>query len=275
LTVLARTARTDSLVFWHAFKVLRGAAIFTGFYLSGPLVGVLVFPLIAVVSPDPLKRIRRCQAFLGRCFTLTTDFLRWFRIFSFDARRARVELPDRPLILVANHPSTLDVVATLATFRACVVVKRKIWDYWLLRSMFRWCGYIDGGDGTMESNQRVLDQVKERLAQGFNVVIFPEGGRSPPNSLRPLAKGAFAIASSTGTDLLPVFIHCDPPALTKEWPWHRLPAGLIRYEIGTGEVVSGTNTSARKLKKLFTTLYQTRLMLRTQGSPQEAGQNSG
>ncbi len=250
-------------MFWHAWKVVRGAAIFAGFYLSGPLVGFLVFPLIALFTRDPVQRIRRCQAFLARGFTLTTDFLRWFRIFTFDARRVNLRLPDQPAILVANHPSTLDVVATLAVCRACVVVKRKIWNYWLLRSMFRSCGYIDGGDGTMESNQRLLDEVKNRLRKGFNVVIFPEGGRSPPNSLRTFAKGAFSIASTTRTDLLPLFITCDPPALTKEWPWHRLPPHMVRYQIEAGELISGQGSSARKLQRQFTELYRERLGIET------------
>jgi 1-acyl-sn-glycerol-3-phosphate acyltransferase len=246
--------------FWHMFKVLRGAVIFTGFYLSGGLYGWLVLPLISLTVRDPVARIRRNQVVVSNAFRATLHVLRWSRIFTFDPRKVEPRLPDRPVIIVANHPTTIDVVSVLSIYReASVVVKRKIWTDPLLRRLFRFCGHIDGGDGSMESNVTLLAQVKERLAQGFNVVIFPEGTRSPVHGLGTMFKGAFAVASTTHTDVLPVVIRCEPPALHKEAPWHVLPAHPVRYEVTPGELVRVGDASAKKLQRTIVQHYEQEL----------------
>jgi 1-acyl-sn-glycerol-3-phosphate acyltransferase len=247
---------------WRWWKVIRGALIFTGFYLSGAVVGALVLPLVSLFERDPVKRMRRNQYLVATGFRLTLDVLRWSRIFTFNSRKVDPQLPERPVILVVNHPTTIDVVATLSVYReASVVVKRKIWDDKLLRYLFRWCGHMDGGDGSMESNVALLELIKTRLAQGISVVIFPEGTRSPVGGLGLMMKGAFAVASMTKTDLLPVLITADPPALHKEAPWHVLPDRPVDYRVRPLGLISVQNSSARKLQRQVTDLYRTELGL--------------
>lgn len=234
--------------------------MFTSFYLSGAVFGLVFLPLVTLTTGDSLKRIRRSQWLVTAGFRLTLDFLRWFRIFSFNSRDVDPKLPAHPVIVIANHPTTIDVVAVLSVYRnASVVVKQKIWDDPLLRHVFRWCGHIAGGDGGMESNIRLLEEVKQRLAQGFPVVIFPEGTRSPPNGLGVMFKGAFAVASTTKTDILPVVITANPPALHKAAPWHALPDQPVDYRVRALEVVPVNRASARSLQRKVTELYCTTL----------------
>ncbi len=251
-------------MFWHAFKVARGAMIFTAFYLSGAVCGVVLLPLLSLTTRDPLTRIRRNQWLVAVGFRLTLDFLRWFRIFSFNSRKVDPRLPAHPVIVIANHPTTIDVVAVLSVYReATVVVKQKIWNDPFLRPLFRWCGHIAGGDGSMKSNIQLLEQIKQRLAQGFSVVIFPEGTRSPPGGLDVMLKGAFAVASTTHTDLLPVVITAEPPALHKGAPWHALPDRPVEYQLRPQPLVHANDSSARKLQREITDLYRTALGLTT------------
>lgn len=248
--------------FWHILKVVRGALIFAWFYLSGCFYGWVVLPLLSRREKDPLARIRRNQRAVAQGFRLTLDILRWARIFTFDARTVDPKLPDRPVIIVANHPSTIDVVSVLSVYpEASVVVKHKIWTDPLLRRLFKYCGHIDGGDGSMEANLTLLTQVKERLSQGFHVVIFPEGTRSPTRGLGPMFKGAFSVASTTQTDILPVVIRCDPPVLHKEAPWHHLPPYPVRYEVTPREIIRVAGASAKKLQREVTAFYRRELGL--------------
>jgi 1-acyl-sn-glycerol-3-phosphate acyltransferase len=142
---------------------------------------------------------------------------------------------------------------------ASVVVKHKIWTDPLLRRLFRWCGHIDGGDGSMDSNVALLAQVEERLAQGFPVVIFPEGTRSPVHGLGNMFKGAFAVATTTRTNVLPVLIRCEPPALHKEAPWHVLPNYPVKYEVIPQSLIEVKDSSAKKLQRQVTELYRAAL----------------
>ncbi len=247
---------------WRWWKVVRGALVFTGFYLSGALYGAVLLPVVSLFTRDPLVRMRRNQRIVSHAFRVTLDVLRWVRIFTFNSREVDPSLPARPVLIIANHPTTIDVVSVLSVYReASVVVKHKIWNDRLLRYLFRWCGHIDGGDGSMESNLTLLEAIKTRLSQGFSVVIFPEGTRSPPRGLGPMLKGAFAVASTTQTDLLPVVITCDPPALHKAAPWYVLPDRPVDYRIRPQALISARNASAKKLQRQVLELYQRELGL--------------
>lgn len=248
----------------------RGALVFTGFYLSGAVLGAVLLPIFSLFWRDPQTRMRRSQHAVSLAFRITLDVLRWTRIFTFNSRKVDPRLPDRPVIIVANHPTTIDVVAVLSVYRdACVVVKRKIWEDKLLRYLFRWCGHMDGGDGTLESNVALLELIKLRLAQGFSVVIFPEGTRSPVGGLGTMLKGAFAVASTTHTDVLPVVISANPPALHKEAPWHVLPDEPVDYRVRPCGLVSSHDSSARKLQREITALYRRELGLPPEPSRSE------
>lgn len=254
-------------MFWRWFKIVRGALIFTGFYLAGALSGLLILPLLSATTRDPLVRMRRNQRAISAGFRFTLDVLRWARIFSFDARAVNPGLPDHPVIVIANHPTTIDVVAVLAVYSgASVVVKHKIWNDRFLRHLFRWCGHIDGGDGSMEANAALLANVQARLAQGFSVVVFPEGTRSPPGGLGTMFKGAFAVASTSQTDLLPVVVTAEPPALHKAAPWYRLPDRPVLYQVRPQPVLSARNASARKLQRQVLELYRRELGMAVEAS---------
>jgi hypothetical protein len=74
-------------------------------------------------------------------------------------------------------------------------------------------------------------------------------------------RGAFTLAAATQTDILPVLITCDPPALTKDAPWHALPKQPVDYRVTPQEVVSAQGLSARQLQRQVTSLYRSWLHL--------------
>jgi 1-acyl-sn-glycerol-3-phosphate acyltransferase len=242
---------------WHALKVVRGALIFTAFYLSGALFGSAFLAFFWLLGRNKVDRMRSAHFACGTVFRFVLSCLRWCRIFTFDARTVLPQLPEKPVIVIANHPTTIDVVAVLSVYReAAVVVKHKIWTDPFLGRMFNWVGHIPGGDGSAEANATMLAQVQERLNQGFSVVIFPEGTRSPAGGLGTMYRGAFSVACATQTDILPVLITCDPPALHKDAPWHALPKQPVDYQLHPQHVVSVAGLSARQLQREVTALYR-------------------
>jgi 1-acyl-sn-glycerol-3-phosphate acyltransferase len=247
---------------WHALKVVRGALIFTAFYLSGALFGSTFLAVCSLFARGPVARKHLAHFAIGSVFRFVLDCLRWCRIFNFDPRTVAPCLPGHPVIVIANHPTTIDVVAVLAVYRgAAVVVKHKIWTDPFLRGMFSWCGHIPGGDGSAEANATLLSQVEERLKEGFSVVIFPEGTRSPAGGLGTMYRGAFTLAAATQTDILPVLITCNPPALHKDAPWHKLPREPVDYRVRPQALVSVEGLSARQLQRQVTALYRSLLGL--------------
>lgn len=249
---------------WHWLKVVRGALIFTAFYLAGAVFGSAFLATCSLFERDPIERQRRARIACGNVFRFVLDCLRWCRIFNFDARQVAPRLPGHPVIVIANHPTTIDVVATLAVYReAVVVVKHKIWTDPFLSRMFRWCGHIPGGDGSFEANATILSEVRQRLNQGLSVVIFPEGTRSPAGGLGTMHRGAFLAATTTQADILPVLITCDPPALHRDAPWHKLPREPVNYQLHPQPVMPVAGRSARQLQRDVMGLYRSLLGLPT------------
>jgi 1-acyl-sn-glycerol-3-phosphate acyltransferase len=138
--------------------------------------------------------------------------------------RARdlTRLPDGPCVIVANHNSHADTAALIAalpaTRRPAVAAAA---DYWFdgttsgLRSVLSgaglrpWacqalCGAFPvrrGGGGTAD-----LEAAARLLAAGRDVVIYPEGSRSPDGSVGEFRHGAARLAVLTGVPLVPVGI---------------------------------------------------------------------
>ena len=252
-------------MFWRYFKALRAAFLFSCFYLSGTLFGLVLLPIISLASfitPGKTRRIRNNQRLVGAGFQCVITALRWLRLIDVDRSNIALEEGSGPYVIVANHPTTIDVVAMLSVFRtSCVVVKHKIWHNFFLRPLFVWCGHIYGGDGSFTSSKLVLAQIEERLRQGFSVVVFPEGTRSPAGGLATMMKGAFAVASTTRVDVLPVVLRVSPIVLNREQSWATWPKEVVSYQMTTHDTIPCDNVSARLLHKKIETLFRNELGL--------------
>ena len=75
-------------------------------------------------------------------------------------------------------------------------------------------------------------QARHHLQSGANILIFPEGTRTPSQKkLGKLQRGVANIAIETQADLIPVVVHCNHDTLKKGVPWYRIPPSKIRYRL--------------------------------------------
>lgn len=115
-------------------------------------------------------------------------------------------LPKEPCIVLCKHQSAWETLALQVIFPPQVwVLKREL--LWL--PFFGW-GLamtspiaIDRSDGKGAMRQ-LLKQGMDRLAQGFCVVIFPEGTRVPYGQRGRYKIGGAMLAASTGVPVVPV-----------------------------------------------------------------------
>jgi 1-acyl-sn-glycerol-3-phosphate acyltransferase len=123
--------------------------------------------------------------------------------------RGRERIPEGAAVFACKHQSAWDTMAFYALAAdPAYVLKRE-----LLRIPF-WGWYaaktrqivVDRRAG-MRALKDVAAQAKDRLADGRQVVIFPQGTRVSPGAHRPYQPGVFAIYDATDKPVFPVALN--------------------------------------------------------------------
>lgn len=185
---------------------------------------------------DPLLSGPR-RAAVGRAGIAYGYRLFWWicrtsRIVQLDAR-ALDALRHAPggLIIVANHPSLLDALMLVSRLpRGVCIMKASLMGNIFLGAGARLADYIPN-----DSPRAMIRGAVQALAQGGQLIIFPEGTRTtqpPVNAFRP---GFTLIAKLANAPIQTVFIDTDSPYLSKGWPLWRVPPMPVRFTARLGE----------------------------------------
>lgn len=210
-------------------RVALAGTAYLGFGLGAPLIG-LALPFVWLLGGTRLERRKRSQRFVAQSFRLFHAYMRWVGLIVY---RPALTLPEQtaPRIVVANHPTLVDVTALLSAVpEMCCLVKSSIHDNPLFYLIMKFCGHIRVGRADADDGARVLELASKRVIDGSDVLLFPEGTRSPPSSLGhfqlgvgPFHAGAFAVAVHSEIEVAKVAIFCDPPVLKRGAPWYLIP----------------------------------------------------
>lgn len=219
----------------RARRLAGTAASFTVFGIGGLLVGLLLFPAIHLSSGDRAVAQRRCQVIIGRCFAAFIWLMRTLGVLTY--RWENAERLDRDgLLVVANHPSLIDVVFIISRMpHTLCVVKSSHWRNPFVMGVMRATGYIPNDDPI-----RLVEDCAAALAKGHSLVIFPEGTRTQPGVPLELKRGAASIIAASGKTFTPVAIHVSPTTLTKGEKWYQIPPEKPHWTLRVGEDISPT-----------------------------------
>ena len=119
---------------------------------------------------------------------------------------------NEPVLAISNHQSVLDLVFLLMLHHRIVIVANQR----ALRNPFfgpaiRFTDFIYVDKGLDE----VAEIVKQRMDEGYSVIIFPEGTRSANCKIKRFHKGAFYIAEKLNLKIMPILLHGSGEALNK------------------------------------------------------------
>ena len=139
-----------------------------------------------------------------------------------------------PLLVIANHPSLIDVLLiTAAIPNLCCVLKGALHYNPLFTLLIRHLDYLPNHDAEV-----MLAEGSARLRNGEHLLIFPEGTRTvPTDSQIPelnFRSGAAELAVRSGAATLPITIHNNTSYLSKGHAWYRLPTEALRYRLELG-----------------------------------------
>ncbi len=170
------------------------------------------------------------RRFIHQGFRLYLGFLRLFCANRFDLEALDALRNAPPQVLVANHPSLLDVLLIVSRLPNVVcVMKAGLMNNILFGAAARMAGYIRN-DGPLE----MILQADAALTEGAHVLIFPEGGRTVEFPLDTFGQSAVLIARRTQVSIQALLIGFSSPYLGKHWPLWRRPELPLRWSVRMG-----------------------------------------
>jgi 1-acyl-sn-glycerol-3-phosphate acyltransferase len=213
----------------RSWRVFATGLSFAVFGAGALVVNVLLISAIVLACRVPEKRQHAARACIRRSFRLFLRLIEALQIVRFDVGEETIEkLSDaRGRIIVANHPTLIDVVVLLAHVeQGNCVVKQALWRNPLLSWIVSTAGYIPNTDATT-----VIAACDRALHQNEALIIFPEATRTVPGKPLHLQRGAAAIAVRCSAEVLLVRIGCEPVMLSKGRPWYRVPDRRPRFTV--------------------------------------------
>ena len=216
----------------RAWRLFGTGLSFTVFGIGALLLVIFVFPAISVFSRDVETRALRARLMVSRSFRSFLWMMHGLGVFDFDVdpRCEESFAAEGGLIIVANHPTLIDVVQLLAEVKyGNCIVKRALWQNPFLAGVVRATNYISNDD----SEELLLSCVKA-LQKGETLVIFPEATRTVPGQPMRLRRGAARVALAAKVPMQMVHISCRPSTLTKSEHWYEIPRSrpCLRMRVG-------------------------------------------
>jgi 1-acyl-sn-glycerol-3-phosphate acyltransferase len=196
--------------------------------------GVFVFPVLNIfIRSRPLRSViaRHVIRLTFRCIV---GLMRVMGVFRYDISGLE-RLERHGLLILANHPTLIDIVFLMAFVKgADCIVKSKLWYNPFTHATIRAAAYVRNDDYGVQ----LIEDCVAAVRRGGNLIIFPEGTRTPANGSITLKRGAANIAVRAQCNVTPVLIRCTPLMLVKGEKWWRLPSCPSHFSIEVREDIN-------------------------------------
>ena len=198
----------------HAWRVAGTGLSFLAFGLGGLFLGLCVLPPMLWLVRDPERRRRWARRIVQRSFAAHVELMRRLGVMTYEIR-GRERLARDGLLVLANHPTLIDVVLLVSLLpNADCVVKSAVARNPFMRGPVRAAGYVSNDDGA-----GLVEDCIAAVRAGGALVIFPEGTRTTPGQPLRLQRGAANIAVRGALDITPVRITCSQLTQGKGDTW--------------------------------------------------------
>lgn len=211
----------------RAWRTLATGVCFAFFFVGGLLESLTIFPVLYALPGTRRQKSQRVRFVVHKTFQFFVGMMEAFGLIKVHLHDANLIREARACLLVANHPTLIDVVILFSLVpRANCVVKGELWHNPYLKRVVSAAGFISNADGEV-----MLRQCQESLSQGDVLVIFPEGSRTVPGEALHFKRGPANIAVRTDAPLLTVFITCEPITLIKGEAWYQIPPSRAHIHV--------------------------------------------
>ncbi|HKX75291.1 MAG TPA: lysophospholipid acyltransferase family protein [Acidimicrobiia bacterium] len=166
---------------------------------------VLFAPLVIIIS-----RLSPRSPLIERLAWIWSRAWLWAAGASIEIRGQEHVDPSQTYVVVANHLSVLDIMASFLAVRLPIrfLAKKELFSVPILAPAMRSIGIVEVDRQARSAvHEQVNRQARDLVANGRSLIIYPEGTRARDGQLRAFKKGAFTMAVAGQIPILPVTIH--------------------------------------------------------------------
>ena len=222
---------------WRLFATGVGFVIFGIF---GVLFNLLLLPYLLKSTAGDLPRQKQARRLVAKSWYYFTVYL--IKSGIVQAEFIGFERLGRAgQLILANHPSLLDVVFILSRVpEANCIVKASLQGNPSMASQIRACGYVP--------NSEDLDMVDtiDTVLQHECLLVFPEGTRTGWDGVVHFHRGAVSMGLRSAQVITPLVVQISPPNFKKGQPWYKIPRAKVHYRFVVGEDIDPADWLAEK-----------------------------
>ncbi len=155
-------------------------------------------------------------------------------------------LTNPPYVFMCNHQSALDIY-TLQAFLPYSfkwIAKRQLFKIPFIGWAMGRTGYISIDREKPREALKTMEEAAQKIRNGMNIVIFPEGTRSVDGTLLPFKKGGFTLALRAMVPIVPIGIY-GTSRLQPKGSFIPKEKGIIYIHIGEPIILEGMDRSAK------------------------------
>ena len=237
------------------FRIFIKSIITWGNIVMVAILQVILGGLIFILYPGSKKKkqyffhwifAQLCKAYIFVTFPTNKKF---FNPHGEDFRK--------PAVIISNHQSLIETPAFLRLYPKIIILTTEwVWNSPLWGPVARMASFFNADNGI----DSILEQLKEKVNEGYSILVFPEGHRFIDSRIHRFHRGAFYLAEKLGIDLLPVVVFGSGEFLGSGEFWGR-PSGLrmkilSRVGISDNSMGSGYSERSKAFRRLFVREYE-------------------
>lgn len=187
--------------FTYSYRAFMKLFFYAYFGIGSMILAIFVFPWIRVFVHPKEKFQIAARKFVSSSFRGFINIMRATGTVSLKVSDRNSFKNLHGKVIVANHPSMLDFVFIMSLVPTANCIVRGGLANTVLAGVIRQCYIVNSLDF-----DELCSLCKQTLDEGNNVIIFPEGTRTPRHGSNPYKKGAARIAYFSKCDIQPVLV---------------------------------------------------------------------
>lgn len=188
---------------------INGALSFLYYGLGGILMSIFCLTFMKILPLKEKTKIKGFRYFISKFMksVLYTNPLVHKKVINIHNEKF-----EKPAVIIANHTSFLDILAVgMLSPKIIYLVSDWVYNSPIFGATVRKAGFYPVSEG-LESG---IDHLRQKIEEGYSLMVFPEGTRSESNQIKRFHKGAFYLAEHFNLDIIPITIHGTSEALPK------------------------------------------------------------